>query len=106
MTSLRPGSVRGPLIRQWSQEVVDLAVERLDLAVVRLAALPGRFSHAEEPLALEEPSGVLRGFGVARWSSSSQGRSTNSTNRADSQSTAHTGGGNRKLGAEATRYSS
>jgi hypothetical protein len=88
------------------QEVVDLAVERRDLAVARLAALPGRLSHAEEPLAFKEPSGVLRGFGVARWSSSSQGRSTRLDKRADSQSTAQAGCRNRKLGAEATRYSS
>jgi len=65
----RPRTTDPPVV----QEVVDLAVERRDLAVARL---PGRLSHAEEPLALEEPSGVLRGFGVARWSSSSQGRST------------------------------
>ena len=71
-TRQRPRTTDPPVV----QEVVDLAVERRDLAVARLAALPGRLSHAEEPLAFKEPSGVLRGFGVARWSSSSQGRST------------------------------
>jgi len=101
-TRQRPRTTDPPVV----QEVVDLAVERRDLAVARLAALPGRFSHAEEPLAFKEPSGVLRGFGVARWSSSSQGGPLDSTNRADSQSTAHAGCRNRRLGAEATRYSS
>ena len=71
-TRQRPRTTDPPVV----QEVVDLAVERRDLAVARLAALPGRLSHAEEPLAFKEPSGVLRGFRVARWSSSSQGRST------------------------------
>jgi hypothetical protein len=41
------------------QEVVDLAVERRDLAVAGTAALPGRLSGAEELLSLEESLRVL-----------------------------------------------
>jgi hypothetical protein len=41
------------------QEVVDLAVERRDLTVAGTAALPGRLSRAEEPLALQESLQVL-----------------------------------------------
>jgi hypothetical protein len=49
------------------QEVVDLAVERRDLAVAGTAALPGRLSGAEELLSLEGVlAGAPGGSGVAQ----------------------------------------
>jgi hypothetical protein len=59
MTTLTPGRVRASPDPPVVQEVVDLAVERRDLAVAGTAALPGWVSSAEEPLALKESLQVL-----------------------------------------------
>jgi len=101
-TRQRPRTTDPPVV----QEVVDLAVERRDLAVARLAALPGRSLTQRNRLRSRSPQVF---FAASVWPDGRlhlRGGPLDSTNLADSQRTAHTRCRNRKLGAEATRYSS
>jgi hypothetical protein len=106
ITSLTPGSVRGPLIRQWSRR---WSIWRLSAAISR-----SRGSRLSQVGSLTQRNRLRSRspqvfFAASVWPGGRlhlRGGPLDSTNRADSQSTAHAGCRNRKLGAEATRYSS
>jgi hypothetical protein len=101
-----PSSVRGPLIRQWSRR---WSIWRFSAAISR-----SRGSRLSQVNSLTQRNRLRSRspqvfFAASVWPDGRlhlRGGPLDSTNRADSQSTAHTGCRNRKPGAEATRYSS